>query len=129
MIDKIQCEPVEQPFHILFSPLLVPVNVKSFEATLEKFVEKFSTRIESITIGHENWRSNGDFELSNSIYEGFVLSLPNLSMVELFNIADRKGFISFLDDNRKALKNLTVKLHRPNDEDEPESQKMRIETD
>lgn len=128
MIDKIQFESVEETFHILFCPQLVPANVKNFESVVKKFAGKCSAQIDSVTIGHSNWRNNGDFKLSNSFCEGLVQSLPNLIMLELYNIADNKGFISFLHDNRETLKNLTVKLVRPNDEVELESQKLRIET-
>lgn len=87
MIDKIEFQPLNQKFHITFSPSTVPTDVQSFKSAVMKFAEKFASRIDSVTIGHSKWLDNGDFKLSNLFCEGLVKSLPNLIKLELYNVA------------------------------------------
>lgn len=126
-IDKIKFLNVQAPIHIQFSPIAVPANVKSFETAVMRFAERFSSIIDEITIGHENWRNDKDFRLSNPFCKGIVNCLPNLTLLELFNVADRGKLISFLDGHRKSLKNLKqVNLHKSYRNG---PKRMRIEAD
>lgn len=83
-------------FYITFSPAKTPSNIERFESAVKKFTEKFA--INRITIGHEKWlnKKNKDFALTNMFCEGLVNRLPNLELLELYNVAEPEIFRDFL---------------------------------
>lgn len=114
-------------FDVKFCPSDLPRNSQQFESALMKFSTEFSSRINSIVIGHVTWRDNGVFRLSNSFCEDIVDRLPKLTKLEAFNIADHARFLEYLGDNGGRLKLRNVKLYKPLGVGEPKPKKMKIQ--
>lgn len=125
-INSINLEQSSDAF-VTFSPLVPPEDVSTFESEVLQVARKLSTNIYGITVGHENWRDEADFSLSNAFCERLVNSLPRLIHLNLFNVAGSGNFYWFLDANRKEMKNLQeVTFNKPKTDEDPEAEQWEI---